>query len=153
MHKCILSTASPVFASMFRTHNPEVVCDIIRDYGYKVIEAAVNLMYKREFNADLTVKTLLNLFRFSKKYELVDEIQIFEKLVEKINVTTIRRILSFSFQHAMSELYQRCVDYFAKDFEVRICQINDLESLNMEFVNDVIKKYQVYKKKWNSLQC
>uniref|UniRef100_A0AC34R243 BTB domain-containing protein n=1 Tax=Panagrolaimus sp. JU765 TaxID=591449 RepID=A0AC34R243_9BILA len=75
MHKCILSTASPVFASMFRTHNPEVLGDMMftRDYGYKVIEAAVDLMYKRELNADLTVKTLLNLYRFSKKYELVDE--------------------------------------------------------------------------------
>uniref|UniRef100_A0AC34RTJ5 BTB domain-containing protein n=2 Tax=Panagrolaimus sp. JU765 TaxID=591449 RepID=A0AC34RTJ5_9BILA len=144
IHKCILSRSSTVFATILEESTTNRL--VIDDFEVKIVKAAVNFMYKRELDADLKIKALLNLSRFAYKYQLVDKQQISQKLEEQINLITIRTISNFSKANSMDDLYDKCVDYLAKDFETHICGINDLASLDPTFIVNVTAKYQVYKK-------
>uniref|UniRef100_A0AC34QS35 BTB domain-containing protein n=1 Tax=Panagrolaimus sp. JU765 TaxID=591449 RepID=A0AC34QS35_9BILA len=77
IHKCILSRSSTVFAAILEESTTNRL--VIDDFEVKIVKAAVNFMYKRELDADLKIKALLNLSRFAYKYQLVDKVERTQK--------------------------------------------------------------------------
>uniref|UniRef100_A0AC34RED8 BTB domain-containing protein n=1 Tax=Panagrolaimus sp. JU765 TaxID=591449 RepID=A0AC34RED8_9BILA len=75
VHKSILAVASPVFAAMFESHTKEGRVDI-DDFDFETVKVAVDVMYTRKIPEELSLKTLLNLYKFADKYDLIDTVRL-----------------------------------------------------------------------------
>uniref|UniRef100_A0AC34RTK3 BTB domain-containing protein n=1 Tax=Panagrolaimus sp. JU765 TaxID=591449 RepID=A0AC34RTK3_9BILA len=75
VHKCILSVASPVFSAMLQPHCKEFKEGkvTIEDFDYSTVQAGVDYMYKFKSEKELSLETLLNLYKFTDKYDFVDK--------------------------------------------------------------------------------
>uniref|UniRef100_A0AC34RM37 BTB domain-containing protein n=1 Tax=Panagrolaimus sp. JU765 TaxID=591449 RepID=A0AC34RM37_9BILA len=110
VHKNIIAIASPVFAAMLKPHCKEFKegrVDI-KDFDFETIKAGVKLMYTRKNPDELSLNSLLNLYKFADKYDLIDTETVFEKLMEKICLETILEISKFSKANSMDKLYEVC---------------------------------------------
>uniref|UniRef100_A0AC34RSQ7 BTB domain-containing protein n=1 Tax=Panagrolaimus sp. JU765 TaxID=591449 RepID=A0AC34RSQ7_9BILA len=112
---------------------------VIEDFDYETVDAAVSLMYTRKVDY-LSVNTLLNLYKFADKYDLLDTKLVFEVLDEKINLNAILEISKFTLANSMDELYQKCVNFFVKDFEKNAETMKGFEDLDSQFAMDIMKK-------------
>uniref|UniRef100_A0AC34RTH6 BTB domain-containing protein n=1 Tax=Panagrolaimus sp. JU765 TaxID=591449 RepID=A0AC34RTH6_9BILA len=76
VHKSIIAVASSVFAAMLETDCKEIKESkvVIEDFDYETVDAAVSLMYTRKVDY-LSVNTLLNLYKFADKYDLLDTVR------------------------------------------------------------------------------
>uniref|UniRef100_A0AC34QM03 BTB domain-containing protein n=1 Tax=Panagrolaimus sp. JU765 TaxID=591449 RepID=A0AC34QM03_9BILA len=149
VHKSILALSSPVFAAMFQHPWKEAKENKvnIEDFDYETVKAAVKLMYKRRISYNLPITTLLNLYKFADKYDLLDTKHVLRKINSKINLTTISEISKFSTQNSLAELYDDCVEYFADGFKNYIHEMDDFDNLEPNFMMDVLKKYRSKEKK------
>uniref|UniRef100_A0AC34RAP8 BTB domain-containing protein n=1 Tax=Panagrolaimus sp. JU765 TaxID=591449 RepID=A0AC34RAP8_9BILA len=142
VHKCILSVASPVFSAMLQPHTKEFNEGkvIIEDFDYATVQAGVNLMYKYKSDEKLSLQTLLNLQKFADKYDFVDKDQIAELLNKKLNLETLKEILTFSKTNMLDKLYEKCVNFFRVDYEKNCREMVDFEDLDSDFIKDVNRK-------------
>uniref|UniRef100_A0AC34QM76 BTB domain-containing protein n=1 Tax=Panagrolaimus sp. JU765 TaxID=591449 RepID=A0AC34QM76_9BILA len=149
LHKSVLAVFSPVFSAMLQPHCKEFQEGkvIIKDFDFATVKTAVDLMYKREIDNDLPIKTMLKLYKFADKYDLLDTEKVLRKIYSKMNLTTISEISKFSKQNLMTRLYDDCVEYFARGFNNFIHEINDFDNLEPNFMMDVLKKYRSNEKK------
>uniref|UniRef100_A0AC34Q3V6 BTB domain-containing protein n=1 Tax=Panagrolaimus sp. JU765 TaxID=591449 RepID=A0AC34Q3V6_9BILA len=145
VHKNILAVASPVFAAMLKPHCKEFEEGkvIIKDFHFKTVQAGVNIMYKHKSDEKLSLETLLNLYKFADKYDLVNKNQVAALLDEKLNLETLDEILMFSKKNMLDKLYEKCVNFFRVDFEKNCRKMVDFEDLDSDFIKDVTtKKYR-----------
>uniref|UniRef100_A0AC34PY62 BTB domain-containing protein n=1 Tax=Panagrolaimus sp. JU765 TaxID=591449 RepID=A0AC34PY62_9BILA len=145
VHKCVLTMASPVFAAMFESHTKEFKEGRveIEDFDFETIKAGVKLMYTRKNPDELSLNSLLNLYKFADKYDLFDMEKVLEILTEKLCLETIPEITKFSKVNSMDELYEKCVDFYAKDFEENSRIMDNFEQLDPQFLKDAIRmRYQ-----------
>uniref|UniRef100_A0AC34Q878 BTB domain-containing protein n=1 Tax=Panagrolaimus sp. JU765 TaxID=591449 RepID=A0AC34Q878_9BILA len=142
VHKCILSSASSVFAAMLQPHTKEFQESKVNivDFDYETVKAAVKLMYTRKMDYSWTVTTLLNLYKFADKYDLVDLQKVVYELYDRIDLTTITEISQYSKANGMDNLYQECVYFFSRNFGSNIDRITDLDGLDPVFVMDALKR-------------
>uniref|UniRef100_A0AC34QS03 BTB domain-containing protein n=1 Tax=Panagrolaimus sp. JU765 TaxID=591449 RepID=A0AC34QS03_9BILA len=76
VHKCVLAIASPVFAAMIESHTKEFKegrVDI-KNFDFDTVKAGVEFMYTRKIPDELSLDSLLNLYKFADKYDLVDTV-------------------------------------------------------------------------------
>uniref|UniRef100_A0AC34RPG8 BTB domain-containing protein n=1 Tax=Panagrolaimus sp. JU765 TaxID=591449 RepID=A0AC34RPG8_9BILA len=142
VHKCVLALASPVFAAMLKPRCKEFKegrVDI-KDFDFETVKVAVDLMYTRKIPEELSINSLLNLYKFADKYNLIDTKKILETLKEKIGLETILEITKFSKVNSMDELYEECVEFYADDFEDLSREINFFQQLDPQFVVDAVNK-------------
>uniref|UniRef100_A0AC34R780 BTB domain-containing protein n=1 Tax=Panagrolaimus sp. JU765 TaxID=591449 RepID=A0AC34R780_9BILA len=142
VHKSVLAVASPVFADMLKPHCKEFKkgnVDIM-DFDADTINNAVELMYTRELDDNLSIQELLNLYKFAVKYDLVDKKQVLNKLNSKLSLTTLEEILTFASENSLKKLYEKCVNYFRIDFEKKCEEYEDFDDLDPVFIRDVAKK-------------
>uniref|UniRef100_A0AC34QBN3 BTB domain-containing protein n=1 Tax=Panagrolaimus sp. JU765 TaxID=591449 RepID=A0AC34QBN3_9BILA len=148
VHKSILAVASPVFAAMLESHTKEFEegrVDI-EDFDFETVKAGVDLIYIRQIYDTLSVKVLLNVGKFADKYDLIDKKKVFEKLTEKISLETILEITKFSKVNSMNEFYEKCVEFYANDFDEISRKIDGFQQLDPQFVVDAAnKKYRLAK--------
>uniref|UniRef100_A0AC34R1X5 BTB domain-containing protein n=1 Tax=Panagrolaimus sp. JU765 TaxID=591449 RepID=A0AC34R1X5_9BILA len=144
VHKCILSVASPVFDAMLKPHCKEFKEGkvAIEDFDYSTVQAALFLMYTRKLGyfCNTTITVLLNLSKFADKYMLVDLDQILVPLYCGVNLGNLDEVLVFAKTNSRDELYKKCVDFFAMDFEENCRKYKDLDSLDSDFLKAVVKK-------------
>uniref|UniRef100_A0AC34RCD2 BTB domain-containing protein n=1 Tax=Panagrolaimus sp. JU765 TaxID=591449 RepID=A0AC34RCD2_9BILA len=79
VHKNIVDVASPVFSAMFQPHCKESQESkvIIKDFDFETVKAGVELMYGKEPDEKLPIKTLLNLCKFADKYDLKNKVSFY----------------------------------------------------------------------------
>uniref|UniRef100_A0AC34R1K0 BTB domain-containing protein n=1 Tax=Panagrolaimus sp. JU765 TaxID=591449 RepID=A0AC34R1K0_9BILA len=144
VHKNIIAAASPVFSAMLEPHCLEFKEGKVNivDFDFETMKAAVDLIYTQEVNTNLPIKILLNLYKFADKYDLTKKEEVLEQLKEIVSLDNIEEISKFSKVNAMDELYKKCVDYFAVDFEVNCRQVKKLDCFDPTFALDVMKTYQ-----------
>uniref|UniRef100_A0AC34R312 BTB domain-containing protein n=1 Tax=Panagrolaimus sp. JU765 TaxID=591449 RepID=A0AC34R312_9BILA len=142
VHKSILAVASPVFSAMFESHTKEFKESRvdIEDFDFETVRAGVDLIYTRKIPEELSLKTLLKLYKFADKYDLIDMEKVFKQLTEKICLETILEISNFSLTNSLNELYEKCVEFYAKDFDEISRKIDNFEQLDVHFFMDAAKK-------------
>uniref|UniRef100_A0AC34R4D3 BTB domain-containing protein n=1 Tax=Panagrolaimus sp. JU765 TaxID=591449 RepID=A0AC34R4D3_9BILA len=86
VHKCVLAVASTEFAAMLKPERKELQEGrvTIEDFDYETVMAAVELIYKRNFNRNWEHTKLLKLYKFFTKYGMNDAIWSC-LIIEKIN--------------------------------------------------------------------
>uniref|UniRef100_A0AC34PWY6 BTB domain-containing protein n=1 Tax=Panagrolaimus sp. JU765 TaxID=591449 RepID=A0AC34PWY6_9BILA len=139
VHKNIIAVASPVFSAMLEPHTKEFKEGrvTIEDFDYETVKAGVDLIYTQKLNNDLPIKKLLDLYKFVDKYDLADKEQFFIKFDNKIDLKTVLEISKFSKTNSMDELYKKCVEWFADNFEDNVDDMDDFKQLDPQFVMDV----------------
>uniref|UniRef100_A0AC34QEA6 BTB domain-containing protein n=1 Tax=Panagrolaimus sp. JU765 TaxID=591449 RepID=A0AC34QEA6_9BILA len=142
VHKNFIAAASPVFAAMLEPHTKESLEGKveIKDFDYVTVKAAVDWMYLRYLNDNSSIRTLLNLCKFVDKYDLAGAAKIFDKVREKLNLSILLDVLKFSKINSLDKLYDRCVEFFGKEFEHNAKYMKNFDSLELQFLQDVIKK-------------
>uniref|UniRef100_A0AC34RAY7 BTB domain-containing protein n=1 Tax=Panagrolaimus sp. JU765 TaxID=591449 RepID=A0AC34RAY7_9BILA len=140
VHRSIIAIASPVFAAMLEPQckeSQEGNVDV-KDFDIVTVRAAVDFMYTLNINSPLT--TLLNLAKFADKYDLIHREMIFEVLYKKIDLITISEISKFSAANCLEKLYNKCIDFFVKNFVYIVKNIKKFNDLDPGFVMDVVIK-------------
>uniref|UniRef100_A0AC34RPD2 BTB domain-containing protein n=1 Tax=Panagrolaimus sp. JU765 TaxID=591449 RepID=A0AC34RPD2_9BILA len=142
VHKNIIAVASPVFAAMLKPHCNEFKESkvSIKDFDFETVKAGVDVMYTRKIPDELSLDSLLNLYKFADKYDLIDAKKILDLLTEKISLETVLKITNFSLTNCLDTLYEKCVEFYAKDFEENSRKFDNFEQLDSHFVMDAAKR-------------
>uniref|UniRef100_A0AC34RDR1 BTB domain-containing protein n=1 Tax=Panagrolaimus sp. JU765 TaxID=591449 RepID=A0AC34RDR1_9BILA len=140
VHKSVLAVASPVFSDMFEPQGFEESHEFIKDFDYDKIKAGVEFMYTSKIKNDSSVEYLLDLYKFANNYRLVNMDKILQKLIEKIDFSTIQEIVTFSLDNSFEKLYKKCVEFFTKNFSSARKYSNDFQDLDPLFFKDVVLK-------------
>uniref|UniRef100_A0AC34R6J2 BTB domain-containing protein n=1 Tax=Panagrolaimus sp. JU765 TaxID=591449 RepID=A0AC34R6J2_9BILA len=76
VHKSVVAVGSPVFAAMLKPHCNEFKESKvnIKDFDFGFVKAGVDLMYTRKVPDELSLDSLLNLYKFADKYDLIDTV-------------------------------------------------------------------------------
>uniref|UniRef100_A0AC34Q9V8 BTB domain-containing protein n=1 Tax=Panagrolaimus sp. JU765 TaxID=591449 RepID=A0AC34Q9V8_9BILA len=143
VHKNIIAVASPVFSAMLEPHTKEFKENkvFVRDFDYDKIKAGVEFMYTSKIKNDSSVEFLLDLYKFADKYDLVNKDKILQKLIEKIDFSTISEIVRFSLDYPLEKLHKKCFEFFTKNFSNAGKYANDFQDLDPLFFKDVVLKF------------
>lgn len=113
-HKLILSTASPVFETMFYGSIPEKETIEIRDMSARTFNMLINFVYTARIDFENeSIEDIFELYYGAEKYFLNDLVEYCLNAVKfKLRFDNILPSLELSFRINLNPLLEMCTDFF-----------------------------------------
>uniref|UniRef100_A0AC35FFC6 BTB domain-containing protein n=1 Tax=Panagrolaimus sp. PS1159 TaxID=55785 RepID=A0AC35FFC6_9BILA len=117
VHKQVLKDASLAFAGMLQSGMKESIENkmIIEDFEFKIVEAAIKLLYGVNGLRKFSFEEMLVLYRFADKYEIQHIMDLVEGyLIKEISPSNVVQLIQFSAPDSLNvnKLYQSSIAFF-----------------------------------------
>jgi ribosomal protein S8 len=117
VHKQVLKDASLAFSGMLQSGMKEAIENkmIIEDFEFKIVEAAIKLLYGVNGLRKFSFEEMLVLYRFADKYEIHHIMDLVEGyLIKEISSSNVVQLIQFSAPDSLNvnKLYQCSIAFF-----------------------------------------
>uniref|UniRef100_A0A914QFJ4 BTB domain-containing protein n=1 Tax=Panagrolaimus davidi TaxID=227884 RepID=A0A914QFJ4_9BILA len=125
VHKKLIINVSPVFAGIFQSGMKESIENkiVIIDFPFKIVEAAIKLLYGDRGTCKFVLENLLKLYLFSDKYRIQFISDLVENhLIKHISQTNVVQLSQFSASDSFNikKLHQSRIKFLIKCFKEEI---------------------------------